>query len=66
MLFDKFYDISLDSIADSEHYIGVFHNVTQFKRLEKMRVDFVANISHEIRTPLNGIIGLNQLALQTT
>ena len=27
---------------------------------------FVANMSHEIRTPLNGVIGYNQLLMQTT
>ncbi len=28
--------------------------------------EFLANFSHEIRTPMNGIIGMNQLALETT
>ena len=28
--------------------------------------DFLANVSHEIRTPLNGIIGMNELTLETT
>jgi len=27
---------------------------------------FLANMSHEIRTPLNGVVGYNQLLLQTT
>jgi two-component system phosphate regulon sensor histidine kinase PhoR len=32
-------------------------DVTKISRLEKMRVDFIANVSHELRTPLTVING---------
>ena len=35
----------------------VFHDVTRLKKLERMRVDFVANVTHEIKTPLTAING---------
>jgi signal transduction histidine kinase len=41
--------------------LGAFHDVTDFKLTEQMRVDFVANVSHEIRTPLTSIKGYSQV-----
>lgn len=35
----------------------VFHDVTELRRLDKVRRDFVANASHELRTPLTAIQG---------
>ena len=37
--------------------ILVFHDITELKRLETIRSDFVANVSHELRTPLTAIRG---------
>jgi two-component system phosphate regulon sensor histidine kinase PhoR len=37
--------------------VGVFHDVTELKSAEQIRIDFVANVSHELRTPLTAIKG---------
>ncbi len=35
----------------------VLHDVTQLRRLEQVRAEFIDNVSHELRTPLAAIIG---------
>ncbi|HBT82177.1 MAG TPA: PAS domain-containing sensor histidine kinase [Desulfuromonas sp.] len=37
--------------------VAVFHDISDLKRLERVRRDFVANVSHELRTPVTVIRG---------
>lgn len=37
--------------------VAVLHDVTEVRRLERIRSEFVANVSHELRTPLTSIQG---------
>ena len=37
--------------------VAVFHDVSEIRRLEAVRRDFVANVSHELKTPLTAIRG---------
>lgn len=44
-------------------YVLVVYDLTQLKRLESVRADFVANVSHELRTPLTAIKGYAETLL---
>ncbi|MFT7219497.1 MAG: two-component system phosphate regulon sensor histidine kinase PhoR, partial [Candidatus Azotimanducaceae bacterium] len=43
---------------DGEGVVLVLENVTERRRLEEVRSDFVANASHELKTPISAIRGL--------
>ncbi|MCJ8007668.1 two-component system histidine kinase PnpS [Lederbergia wuyishanensis] len=43
--------------------IAVLHDVTDIRRLEKMRSDFVANVSHELKTPITSLKGFAETLL---
>lgn len=52
--------VSVSPLGDVEGpsgFVLVFHDITELKRLETIRRDFVANVSHELRTPLTAIRG---------
>src|SRR5262245_10013962 len=42
---------------DASGVLLVLHDVTELRRLERVRSEFVANVSHELRTPLTCIKG---------
>jgi len=46
-------------------FVLVLHDVTELRRLEVIRRDFVANVSHELRTPLTAIKGYAETLLGT-
>jgi two-component system phosphate regulon sensor histidine kinase PhoR len=43
--------------------IVVFHDITELRRLERLRTEFVASVSHELRTPLTAIRGFSETLL---
>ena len=49
-----------DDIAGA---VVVLHDVSELRRLEAVRRDFVANVSHELKTPLTAIRGLTETLL---
>jgi two-component system phosphate regulon sensor histidine kinase PhoR len=57
---EKIFYASSTPLGEKENIWGVvvvLNDITQIKRLEKMREEFVANVSHELRTPLTSIQG---------
>ena len=44
--------------------VAVFHDITDLKRLENIRKDFVANVSHELRTPVSVIKGFAETIIK--
>ncbi|MBL9106253.1 MAG: PAS domain-containing protein [Myxococcales bacterium] len=45
-------------LRNQQGAVVVMHDVTEIRRLERVRRDFVANVSHELRTPVS-VIRLN-------
>jgi two-component system phosphate regulon sensor histidine kinase PhoR len=43
--------------AGTHGAVVVLHDITELRRADQMRRDFVANVSHELRTPLTAIRG---------
>jgi two-component system phosphate regulon sensor histidine kinase PhoR len=53
-----------DSHGDKSGAAVVLSDMTQMRRLEDVRRDFVANVSHELRTPITSIKGFAETLLE--
>jgi two-component system, OmpR family, phosphate regulon sensor histidine kinase PhoR len=65
---ERFYDVDIVPLQVRDvglALVMVFHDISELKRLEKIRRDFVANVSHELRTPLTSIKGYAETLLAT-
>jgi two-component system phosphate regulon sensor histidine kinase PhoR len=50
-------------LGDQQGAVAVFHDISDLKRIEAVRRDFVANASHELRTPVAVIKGYAETLL---
>ena len=50
-------------VATGRGAVLVLHDITDLKRADQIRRDFVANVSHELRTPLTAIRGYAEALL---
>src|SRR5690625_1219284 len=55
MLIDPLYDQSFIRGA-----VAVIRDMTEERRLDKFRKDFIANVSHELRTPISMLQGYSE------
>lgn len=64
--FNKTINATFTPILESDEVlsvVGVFHDISSIKEVEKIRTQFVANASHELQTPLTAVKGFTEILL---
>jgi len=56
-------EVNAMPLPNSQGIVLVLHDISELRRLEQVRAEFVANVSHEIRTPLTAIKGYLETVL---
>jgi len=61
----RFFAATVASVKATENSgaVVVLHDITDLRKLERVRRDFVANVSHEFKTPLTAIRGFAETLL---
>lgn len=62
----KTFSITASPLLNAGHVSGaviLLHDISEIKRLENVRKDFISNVSHELRTPLTSIKGFIETLL---
>ncbi|MAY61347.1 MAG: phosphate regulon sensor histidine kinase PhoR [Rhizobiales bacterium] len=54
---ERWYEVRAASVEGEGLYVLSFRDLTEARRMDRMRTDFVANASHEMRTPLASLVG---------
>lgn len=64
---ERVLEISLVPIFAGYEWLGivmVMHDISEIRRLERMRSEFVANVSHELKTPIASVKGFTETLLR--
>jgi PAS domain S-box-containing protein len=49
--------LSIRAVGFDEGTVYAFHDLTEERKLEQLKADFIATVSHELRTPLSAVHG---------